>query len=101
MLFRAWGWHVFVPSDSGDRISRFALLSSLLLMIVTIAAAQDQSIDSPHISPHAGAKISSLLPAGATIPALTSRPLRVDVNLVLVPVTVVDSHNSPVLNLPR
>ncbi len=46
-------------------------------------------------------KISSFVPAGATLPSLNSRPMRVDVNLVLVPVTVVDAYNQPVTNLPQ
>jgi len=39
--------------------------------------------------------------ADISVPGLTPRPLRVDVNLVLVPVTVVDANNRPVLDLPQ
>ena len=92
---------MFAQGASGNRIVRFALLATLLLTMAYTASAQDPMADRPQITPHAGAKGSALLPASATFPALASRPIRVDVNLVLVPVTVVDSHNSPVLNLPR
>jgi Ca-activated chloride channel family protein len=74
---------------------------AVLLLLVASAVAQDPGIDSPHIAPHANAKISSYVPASAALPALTSRPMRVDVDLVLVPVTVVDSMSRPVIDLPR
>jgi Ca-activated chloride channel family protein len=70
-------------------------------MLARFAAAQDPSIDTPHIAPHHDPKVSSYAPAGVTLPALRPRPLRVDVNLVLVPVTVVDSTNRPVIDLPE
>jgi len=72
-----------------------------MLLLISDARAQDPEIDSPHISPHANAKISSYIPAGATLPTLSSRPMRVDVDLVLVPVTVVDSMSRPVIDLPQ
>ncbi|MGA9565026.1 MAG: hypothetical protein WBS19_05845, partial [Candidatus Korobacteraceae bacterium] len=62
------------------------------------AWAQD---DAPHIAPRQNAKISSFAPASVTLPSLTARPMRVDVNLVLVPVTVVDSTSRPVVDLPQ
>lgn len=72
-----------------------------MLLLISDARAQDPEIDSPHISPHANAKISSYIPAGATLPTLSSRPMRVDVDLVLVPVIVVDSMSRPVIDLPQ
>ena len=72
-------------------------LFAVLLLLVSSAVAQDPGIDSPHIAPHANAKISSYVPASAALPTLTSRPMRVDVDLVLVPVTVVDSMSRPVI----
>jgi len=84
--------------------------SRLLLIAATLFAplawAQDQSpgnsIDTPHIAPlQDSKKVSSYVPAGVTLPALRPRPMRVDVNLVLVPVTVVDSTSRPVVDLPQ
>lgn len=82
------------------RSSLFPLLAVMFLLIGG-ATAQDPGIDSPHISPHPNAKVSSYIPAGATLPTLSSRPVRVDVDLVLVPVTVVDSMSRPVIDLPK
>jgi len=78
----------------------FTLLLSLLLLAI-VAHAQDPGIDSPHIAARSTAKLPSYVPAGATLPKLNTRPLRVDVNLVLVPVTVVDSMSRPVIDLPK
>ena len=77
------------------------LLLIAACFLLASAWAQDQSIDAPHIAPRHDPKVSSYVPAGVTLPALRPRPLRVDVNLVLVPVTVVDSMNRPVIDLPQ
>ena len=61
-------------------------------LMVLVAWAQDQSIDNPHIAPRQDARFSSYVPAGRDASALRPRPMRVDVNLVLVPVTVVDAN---------
>jgi len=65
------------------------------------AWAQDTAIDTPHIAPRHDPKISTFTAASITIPELKPRPLQVNVNLVLVPVTVVDSLNRPVIDLPQ
>ena len=90
-------------SQNGTCIRNFriASLAAALLLLTALASAQDSGINSPHVAPISGHKISSYVPAGATLPALQSRPLRVDVNLVLVPVTVIDPMNHPVIDLPR
>ena len=80
---------------------RMASLAAALLLLTAFASAQDSGINSPHVAPISGHKISSYVPAGATLPTLQSRPLRVDVNLVLVPVTVIDPMNHPVLDVPK
>jgi Ca-activated chloride channel homolog len=80
---------------------RFSLVIAASLLMTPALWAQNPALDSPHITPHASAKVSSFVPAGATLPSLNSRPMRVDVNLVLVPVTVVDAYNQPVINLPE
>ncbi len=101
-----------VRSDQGDRAMisqngtcirnfRIASLAAALLLLTALASAQDSGINSPHVAPISGPKVSSYIPAGATLPALQSRPLRVDVNLVLVPVTVIDPMSRPVLDVPR
>jgi len=76
-------------------------LFAVMFLLVSNVIAQDPGIDSPHISPHPNAKISSYIPAGGTLPTLSSRPMRVNVDLVLVPVTVVDSMSRPVIDLPQ
>ena len=80
---------------------RVALLVATLSVLASATWAQGQSTDSPHITPRHDPKISSYVPAGVTLPALQPRPMRVDVNLVLVPVTVVDVLNRPVIDLPQ
>jgi Ca-activated chloride channel family protein len=90
-----------IAHDSFPTRSALFLLLAVMLLLISDARAQDPEIDSPHISPHANAKISSYIPAGATLPTLSSRPMRVDVDLVLVPVTVVDSMSRPVIDLPQ
>ncbi len=77
------------------------LFLAATFLLAPSAWAQDQPVDAPHIAPRPNAKVSSFAPASVTLPALTARPVRVDVNLVLVPVTVVDSTNRPVVDLPR
>jgi Ca-activated chloride channel family protein len=76
------------------------LLAATLFVLASMVQAQDTSFDTAHIAPRHDPKISSFTAAAVSIPELKSRPLRVDVNLVLVPVTVVDSLNRPVVDLP-
>jgi len=80
---------------------RVLWLAATLFVLASATWAQDPSADTPHITPRHDPKISSYVPAGVTLPALRPRPMRVDVNLVLVPVTVIDSLNRPVLDLPQ
>ncbi len=84
------------------RLSAPILVLSAVLVSATVAtpAACAQSTDDVHIVP-------SSRPGGdeasATSPELNlhTRPLRKDVDLVLVPVTVTDTMNRPVINLTR
>ena len=80
------------------RSSRLGLFTFTILLLTLAASSQDAGINSPHVAPRSGPKISSYVPAGAT---LQPRPLRVDVNLVLVPVTVIDPMSRPVIDLPQ
>lgn len=77
------------------------LLAAILFVLASPARAQDTSLETPHIAPHQDPKVTTFTAAAVTIPELKPRPLRVDVNLVLVPVTVVDSLNRPVIDLPQ
>ncbi len=72
-------------------------------MMVLLPSALAQSLDDAHITPRHRAEVASAGVGGADVafPGLKPRPLRVDVNLVLVPVTVVDSFSRPVTDLPR
>jgi Ca-activated chloride channel family protein len=90
-----------VSARNDTQSFRVAWLVATLCLLALIARAQDSSVDTPHVVPRHDPKISSFAPASVTPPSLRPRPMRVDVNLVLVPVTVVDSGNRPVLDLPQ
>ena len=92
---------MFTLNSGMFRTFRSSLLAATLFLLSPAVWAQNTALDTPHLAPHGGPKVSSFVPAGATIPTLQPRPMRVDVNLVLVPVTVVDSYNQPVTNLPQ
>ena len=88
-----------------NRFVRIALLSSLALGLSTLAGtawAQSDSLDSPHVVSHVSRQTAN---SAALIgePSLSPRtkPMRVDVDLVLVPVTVTDALNRPVVDLPK
>jgi len=69
-----------------------------LLMLAGALPCGGQTTDDPHIVPRAVTK--GVTVASGTPPAeLTPRAMRVDVNLVLIPVTVTDSFSHPVLTL--
>ena len=80
---------------------RVLLLAVGLFIVASVPWAQAQSIDTPHITPRHDPEMASSAAGSVSIPALKTRPLRVDVNLVLVPVTVIDSFNRPVIDLPQ
>ena len=82
-------------------VSRVLVLAATVFVLASTAYAQDATLDTPHISPHSDPKVKSFTATSVTVPELKPRPLRVDVNLVLVPVTVVDSLNRPVIDLPQ
>lgn len=81
--------------------SRVLCVSVGLLVSAPAAWAQVQSLEAAHITPRVEPAFAASVTADAPIPTLKPRPLRVDVNLVLVPVTVVDSFNRPVTDLPQ
>src|SRR5450755_4163662 len=83
--------------------AKFVLLLSWAVLFSTLgytAWAQSDSLDQAHVVPRATpdavtASVSPL-PLGPR-----NKPMRVDVDLVLVPVTVTDSLNRPVIDLPK
>jgi len=62
--------------------------------------ARSQSLDDAHITPRVQRTEVKLAAAG-TAPELRPRPMKVDVDLVLVPVTVSDSFGHPVMTLTK
>jgi Ca-activated chloride channel family protein len=80
-----------------SRLSRIAIFF-LLLCLVTIAV-NAQTSDDVHITPHPQQKpLAAPIPGVPTL-SVRSKPLRVDVDLVLVPVTVTDVVGKSVMNL--
>ena len=90
-----------MTAQTAIRSAKVVLLLSLALPTCT-AWAQSDPLDQPHVVPRANADAAQST-ASVTLPALAPRtkPLRVDVDLVLVPVTVTDALNRPVIDLPR
>ena len=75
------------------------LPATLMLAMALLGTAGAQSTDDIHVRPR---QDSSELSATLTPdPNLHTRPLRADVDLVLVPVTVTDAMNRPVLSLSQ
>ena len=81
--------------------SLFAAVALCLSMPPSRCWAQSDSLNEAHIAPHRTS--DQFIRAGVAGPALSARvkPLRVDVNLVLVPVIVTDSLDRPILDLPK
>ncbi len=85
--------------------AKVVLLLSLtvgLCMLASTAWAQSASLDQPHVVPHVQPSEGTLA-ASVSEPTLSpgTKPMRVDVDLVLVPVTVTDALNRPVIDLPK
>src|SRR5690349_13036191 len=86
------------------RVTLFLYGSLLFIPSARTQSAMNQSKDEVHIIPQAGpaeatpykAKLSDHEP---TLPR--AKPLRADVDVVLVPVTVTDPMNRPVLGLKK
>jgi Ca-activated chloride channel family protein len=92
---------VIVQTATHIGASRVLVLAATMFVLTTVPYAQDTSLNSPHIAPRHDPNVSSFTAASMSIPELKPRPLQVNVNLVLVPVTVVDSLNRPVVDLPQ
>ncbi len=77
-----------------------SLLLAFSLMVSARGWPQPDSLDQAHVIPRQSAEPGLTAVNANTNFTLKARPLRVDVNLVLVPVTVTDALNRPVLGLP-
>lgn len=75
---------------------RYWIAFSIVAFLLSANGAA-QSSDDVHITPRAKAE----RPADSSDLAVRMKPLRVDVNLVLVPVTVTDQKNRPVTDLNK
>jgi Ca-activated chloride channel homolog len=85
------------------RLSPRSLLFLAALLFVVASRGQSQSTNDVHVAPRAGAAEAvpreGLPPLDRDSTLRHMKPLRVDVDLVLVPVTVTDSSNRMVLGL--
>jgi Ca-activated chloride channel family protein len=83
------------------RADSVSILSVCLMMfLVCTTRANAQSLDDAHVVPRK-AESQLKLASNGSAPALRQRPMRVDVDLVLVPVTVTDSFSRPVITLSK
>jgi len=80
-------------------LSRALLVAAFAAAVTVVASAQ--SLDDVHIAPQPPKKVET--PSKTEIPSLAirSKPFRVDVDLVLVPVTVTDVAGKTVLDLHK
>lgn len=80
--------------------ARIASWCFVISLVAALPRATAQDSDQVHIAPRPTPPISGPT-ATPENPELKTRPMRVDVDLVLVPVTVTDPMNRPVLGLPQ
>jgi Ca-activated chloride channel homolog len=79
-------------------LRHFCVLLSVLGGILFSVPAQSQSLDAVHVIPHGVAEQRTPLSDDASV---SGRHLRVDVDLVLVPATVTDRMNRPLIDLQQ
>jgi Ca-activated chloride channel homolog len=91
MVYRGRGW----ISEAG----KLTVVLSALLLCALGGRARAQASSDAHLTPH----VPTTEQTAASDVALTARikPLVMNVDLVLVPVTVTDAKNQPVLDLPK
>jgi Ca-activated chloride channel family protein len=91
--------------NAAFRHSICALLTLLFSATTSLLFAQSQSIDQVHVVPLTmpGTPPSATAAETMSDPKIEAhvKPLRVDVDLVLVPVTVTDAMNHPIINLQK
>ena len=86
------------------RILRIPLLCLCTWLLVSCPLASGQTVDTVHSQSnpkYVPAVKSDRLTSAPTVPVADNKPLRVSVDVVLVPVTVSDRHNRPVTSLNR
>lgn len=103
------GYRSNVPNTIATRQSVVAIFIVMSVLVwvssITLSNAQSQSMDQPHIVPRKPAAPAS--PSSIPVPVDNStlnvqmRRLRIGVNLVLVPVAVIDAANRPVTGLQK
>jgi Ca-activated chloride channel homolog len=83
--------------------ARVVLFPSLALGVLACTGwAQSDAMNQAHVVPRAQPDtIASAASVGEPRLGLRPKPMRVDVDLVLVPVTVTDTMNRPVIDLPK
>src|SRR5271165_4102191 len=86
------------------RPAKISLLPAFALCISLLPSncwAQSNSLDQAHVVPRNSSE--QLVRAGVVDPALSAgiKPFRANVELVIVPVTVTDALNRPILDLPK
>ena len=80
----------------------YSIILDVLLIAGAGSPARAQSLGDVNTSiPDQHEEATSVSPTGAGLARNSGRPLRVDVDLVLIPVTVADARNRPVLELSR
>jgi Ca-activated chloride channel homolog len=82
------------------RASLLAVLAGSLLLPPLACLAQSDSMDDAHVVPLHSDQTPRTAAGEGTLSA-SLKPFRADVDLVLVPVTVTDSFNRPILDLPQ
>lgn len=86
-----------MPGKSGFRLG--GVLVCFVSWFIWPSTAQSQSLDDTHVTPRTSGEVK--IASGASIPDLRQRPLRKDVDLVLVPVTVTDAIGHPIIDLSQ
>lgn len=81
--------------------SLFPALALCLVIQPCACWAQSNSLDEAHVVPLHSSDQVARASVAAPAPNAGIKPLRVNVDLVLVPVTVTDSLNRPILDLPK
>ena len=89
-------------NQSAGKVAPLLAAALGLSMLTATAWAQSGSLDQAHVVSHI-ARETAASEASIGEPSLRPRtkPMRVDVDLVLVPVTVTDALNRPVVDLPK
>jgi len=77
-----------------------AVCGCVLALLSAAQYCSSQSLDDAHIVPRSAAK-QTVMASDVSVPGLVQRPMKVDVNLVLIPATVTDSFGRPVLTLSK